>query len=269
MRAPLRAGRAVARHCRTMLSKRELAVLASISRFRYMSAPQIEQLHFSCHATAITGARTCRRVLERLTSCGALWRLDRRIGGVRAGSASYVYALAPLGHRMLNDDEEGRVRRREPSVAFLDHTLAIAQLAVELSATARARDDIDVIALEPEPDCWRRFSVGLEGAQVLKPDLYVSLRSGDFDFHWFVEIDRSTHSAASVVRKCQLYQRYWQTGIEQEHIGLFPRVMVVTPGERRESQLARNITAARNLKQELFAVVRESEALPWLTGDAT
>jgi hypothetical protein len=170
---------------------------------------------------------------------------------------------------MLHDGEESRIRHREPSVAFLDHTLAVAQLAVDLNATAKANDDIDITALEPEPDCWRRFTVGLEGNQVLKPDLYLSLLSGDYDFHWFVEIDMSTHSAASVVRKCQLYQRYWQTGIEQERIGLFPRVIVVTPGERRENQLARSITAARHLNQELFAVVRESEAIAWLTGETT
>ena len=47
MRAPLRAGRATAARCRHRLSHRELAVLNSVNRFRYLSARQIEELSFA------------------------------------------------------------------------------------------------------------------------------------------------------------------------------------------------------------------------------
>lgn len=267
MRARLRAGRSAARRCRKHLSERALTVLATVDRYRYMSARQIEQLHFSCHATPLTGARTCRRVLERLTMCGALWRLERRIGGVRAGSASFVYTLSPLGFRILNGDEENRVRHREPSERFLDHTLAISQLAVDVCALAQRRDDIDVISVEPEPDCWRRFTVGLEGVQILKPDLLVALRVGEFDYHWFIEVDLATHSASAVVRKCHIYHRYWVTGAEQDRCGVFPRVLLVAPSVRRASLLERNIDAARSLNRDLFAVTTDDAALRWLVGE--
>ena len=269
MRAPLRAGRAAARRCRRRLSERDLAVLTSLRRFRYMTAPQIEELHFFGHATRLTAARTCRRVLERMTRVGLLWRLERRIGGIRAGSASFVYALAPLGQRIIDPNGEARLRYAEPSDEFLEHTLAIAQLAVDLHRLSRTTDDVDLIAVDPEPDCWRRLTVGLEGVRILKPDLSVSLRVGEFDYHWFVEVDLSTHSAATVVRKCRLYHSYWQNGVEQDRSGLFPRILFVTPSQRRASLIERSIWSARNLNLDLFALTTSDQALKWLVGAAS
>jgi hypothetical protein len=264
--APHRAGRAAVVHHREHLSQRDLEVADSLDRYRYLGARQIEALHFYGHATPLTGARTCRRVLERLTQVGVVRRLDRRIGGMWAGSVSYVYALAPLGYRLLHDDEQSRPRRREPSEEFLDHTLAIAQLAVELHCLARSRGDIDLLEVEPEPHCWRRFTAGLEGTETLKPDLLVALKAGDYDYHWFVEVDLATHSAEAVLRKCQLYQRYWSTGAEQDRSGLFPRVLFVAPSLRRAGMLERTIATARHLNRDLFAVTTTADALDFLTG---
>ena len=44
MRAPQRAGQAIARRTRKQLSARELAVIESVERFHYLSARQIEEL---------------------------------------------------------------------------------------------------------------------------------------------------------------------------------------------------------------------------------
>lgn len=268
MRTPIRGGRAVATRLRRRLPERDIEVVASIGRYKYMSAKQIEELHFVDHATPLTGARTCRRVLKRLTKAGVLWRLDRRIGGMRAGSVSYVYAITTLGFLILDDTSAAHVRRHEPSAEFLDHTLEVAQLAVDLHHQARD-GRIDLVSIEPEPDCWRRFTAGMEGAQVLKPDLSIALRASDYEYHWFVEVDLSTHSAAAVVRKCQLYNRYWTTGIEQDRSGLFPRVLIVTPNARRAGLLERAIGDARQLSAKLFAVTTTADAMACLTGVAS
>ena len=270
MRTPMRAGRALVAHGKGCLSERELAVVTSVDRYKYLSAKQLEELHFFAHATPLTGARTCRRGLAHLTRAGILWRLERRIGGIRAGSVSYVYALTPLGCRVLHEGGGGLIRRREPSEEFLDHTLAIAQLAVDLHCLARPdKSSVVLLEIEPEPHCWRPFTAGLEGAQVLKPDLSVALQAGEYEYHWFVEIDLATHSAAAVVRKCRLYHRYWSTGIEQDHSGLFPRVLFVAPILRRAGLLERSIAAAGRLNRDLFAVTTTADALDCLTGAAT
>jgi hypothetical protein len=267
-KASQRAGRAVVVRHRRQLSERDMRVIDSIDRYRYMSARQIEELHFFDHATPLTGARACRRVLERLTTADVLRRLDRRIGGTWAGSVSYIYALAPLGYRLLHSARRRRVRRREPSAEFLDHSLAVAQLAVDLQNQARD-GRIDLIDIEPEPDCWRKFTAGMEGAQILKPDLSVALRASDYEYHWFVEVDLSTHSAAAVVRKCQMYNRYWATGIEQDRSGVFPRVLYVTPNARRAGVLERAIHGARHLSVKLFAVTTAADAMKCLMGAAS
>lgn len=265
MRASQRSGRAAARRLRERLSSRELAVLKDVERFRYMSARQIEALHFFGHATALTGARACRRVLERLTVAGALVRLERRIGGVRAGSASFVYALGAMGAKILHGETGSRIRHREPSAEFLDHTLAVVQLVVDLRTMERS-GDLEIVSVETEPACWRRFAAGLEGMVVLKPDLAVTLAVGDFEYHWFVEIDRATHSSSAVLRKCRVYQDYWTTGLEQSRTGLFPRVLFVTPNEKRASLLRRAIHDAARLNDDLIAVTPRSDALGVLTG---
>jgi hypothetical protein len=265
MKAPPRVRRALSLRRKERLSERDREIAASIGRFKYMSARQIEELHFSGHATPLTGARTCRRVLERLTRAGVLCRLERRIGGVWAGSVSYVYALTTLGYRLVLGGDGIRVRRYEPSAEFLDHTLAVAQLAVDLQRLARL-GSIDLVDIQPEPGCWRRFTAGLDGVQILKPDLSVALKVSDYEYHWFVEVDLSTHSAAAVVRKCRLYDRYWATGIEQDRSGLFPRVLFVAPNARRAGLLERAIDSAHRLNAKLFAATTTADAMAYLTG---
>ena len=265
MSAPRRAGRAIARRWREGLSNRELAVVTSVSTFRYLTVPQVEELHFSDHASPETGSRICRRVLERLADGGVLWRLERRVGGVHAGSATYVYGLGALGHRILESEGRRRVRRCEPSLAFLDHTLAVAELAVGLHRLAR-EGAVEIGEIIPEPACWRRFSGGLEGDLVLKPDLAAAIQTGEYELRWFVEVDLGTHSAAAALRKCRLYQRYWRTGAEQDHHGIFPQVLFVTPLERRAALLQRTLESAHDLKTDLFAVTTTTQELDVLAG---
>src|ERR1700682_4418500 len=80
---------------------------------------------------ASRAARTARRVLERRVDDRLLVRLDRRVGVVRAGSASFVYGLGPVGQRVLGFGGPRR-RFREPTSTFVVHTLAITELVVEL-----------------------------------------------------------------------------------------------------------------------------------------
>ena len=93
-----------------------------------------------------------RRVLARLVANQLLTPLDRRIGGVRAGSAGLVFALGPAGQRLqaLVADELSPSRRSRqpdtPTVRFLSHQLAVSELYVEFveqtRGTAVSRADL-------------------------------------------------------------------------------------------------------------------------------
>jgi hypothetical protein len=233
-----------------------------------MSTRQIEMLHFGIdrHASRVTATRTCRRVLERLVEHRLLSRLQRRIGGLRAGSASYIYSLGPIGQRVLELDGPRR-RFREPTSLFVDHTLAIGQLVVALTVEAQ-KGVCDLQDVEAEPTCWRSFA-SLGGRQVLRPDLFVVLGVGEYEHRWFVEVDRGTESVPVLVRKCRIYDAYYRSGTEQAEHGVFPRTCWVVPDKHRASQLEHALGNARELTGQLFTVAVNETAAAVLTGGTT
>ncbi len=87
-RATRRVGRAQLRRLSASLSQRDLAVLQSVAAHRFLGTRHIEGLHFADHATPLSGARSARRVLQRLQR---LWRCDEPACGkltwTEAGSA--------------------------------------------------------------------------------------------------------------------------------------------------------------------------------------
>jgi len=245
---------------RERLSDRDLQILDDVSRLRLMRARHLEALHFPAdrHANATTAARRCRRVLERLTRDRLLVRLERRIGGVRAGSASFVYTLSPLGQRVL---DHGGARRRllEPSERFVDHTLAVADFFVEIAAAAGARR-WELLEWQSEPTCWREV-VTLGGRVVLRPDLFVVLGVGEYELRWFVEIDRGSEHGPAVRRKCRLHHSYYKSGQEQRQHRVSPRVLWVVPDERRVVRLEELISNDPRLTADLFRVATKRDAL--------
>ena len=251
---------------RRRLSERDLAIIAQVSELRLMSGGQIKVVHFpaSAHESELAAARSCHRSLARLTNARLLARLDRRIGGVRAGSNSFVYALGPAGQRLIG---EGGPRKRlyEPTGRFVDHTLATSQLVVDIVLAAR-RGRLQRIELQAEPRCWREFSrVGHR--ILLRPDLFVALTDGRYDFRWFIEIDRASESLPVILRKCRVYAAYYQSGQEQSrHDGIFPRICWIAPDERRAQGMRLAIARDRQLPQRLFIVTSTEHALDALTG---
>src|ERR1700730_16785722 len=84
----------------TRLSDRDRDVLARVASLRFVSGAQLTPLCFGDLGDASAGARASRRALLRLPRLGVLARLPRVIGGVRAGSAGFVYRLGLVGHRL-------------------------------------------------------------------------------------------------------------------------------------------------------------------------
>jgi hypothetical protein len=250
------------------LSPRDIAVLGQVRDLKLMSGAQIQAVHFPLadHATTDAAGRACRRVLRRLTGEGLLVRLDRRVGGIRGGSAGFVYAASPVGHRLLEADGPRR-RFREPSATFLHHTLALAQLVVDLVERQRAKN-IDILRLEAEPRCWRSFS-STAGRQTVRPDLFVAVGAGELEHHWFIEMDLGTETMQRRLTKCKQYEAYYRTGREQETHGLFPKVLWILPKEALAAQLDHEVRRARGLTPELFEMTTTAAVVDQLAGGAS
>jgi len=241
------------------LSERDWQVLSALAIFRLMRTDQLRRLVFARHGSKESAERTARSSLRRLcVQIGAICHLERRIGGVRAGSAGFVWHLTSVGRRLLASsfasttimDKSGasgsreppRVATTEPSLRLVDHTLAVTEVAVRLREAERVRQ-LEILALLPEPECWREY-LGQGGQRLaLKPDLWAvtvpldQAGSCTIEDHWFIEVDRGTESLATIRRKGAAYVAYWRAGTEQAKHGVFPRVLWLTPDVARANAI--------------------------------
>jgi hypothetical protein len=249
---------------------RERALVKTVSRLRLVRSDQLQRLHYHEITSPRGRARICRRSLQLLADQGVLRRVERRVGGnADGGSSGYVYTLAPAGRRVMAYwNGKGIASDRgvhEPGMGFVEHTLAVSELYVRLAEAARMQP-IDLLAFNPEPECWRTFT-GPTGAQiVLKPDALVQIGAGDEELRWWIEADMGTHSRGAITRKLNSYMAYWRTGREQAETGLFPRVAFVTTTNTRAEFLETLIDQLPHAAQRLFAVTTTADAIDLLLG---
>jgi hypothetical protein len=237
------------------LTPREREILATVARVRVASGTQLVRLHL-----AQVKARQARGVLASLVERRLLGRLPRRVGGLRAGSAGFVYTLDVAGLRLVTPDRARWQRPWSVGTPFLDHSLAVTELYVRLTC-AQDGEAVRLVTFEAEPASWRRFPASGGGRAVLKPDARVTLRLGPYEDQWFVEVDRGTESLPTLKRKCELYARYWQTGREQAAGGVFPRVLWLVPDATRHEQVVTVLGRLPADTWQLFTVATFDEAV--------
>jgi hypothetical protein len=261
------------RELRRQISDRDKRVMTDIRTCRYITGRQLMRLHFgpTAHTCPGAGVRSANRHLFRLKEWGLIEHLERRIGGARAGSGANIWHLTAAGHKLLCMDEHSETmaprqkRHREPTKSFLTHHLAVAELYVRLHELTGGRQTAALAGIQLEPDCWRRHPGIMGGkAAVLKPDAYAVTVTGEYEDHWFMEVDLATESPAVVIRKCEQYARYYQSGAEQREQGVFPRVVWIVPTGRRGESLARHIADNFAEPQRGLFAVMTLDGLPGL-----
>jgi hypothetical protein len=250
------------------LSGRDRAVLRSVVDHQFLTARHLERLYFDAIAPDARD-RITRRALARLRGLRVLDTLDRRIGGIRAGSQGLIYHVGVAGDRLVEHRgrRSGRLRY-QPTGRFLAHRLAVADAHVELIEADREQS-IELVDSAVEPATWRRFT-GLGAARrTLKPDLYAeTATTDDLVRAWFIEIDLGTEHIPTLLAKCREYESYRQTGIEQDRHGAFPLVAWSlthsdpATAERRRQALTEAIAADPRLPRALFRIVSPEGVLP-------
>jgi len=233
---------------------RDQAILQTLRSCRYMTTGQVADFGFADHANPSAAQRAANRTMNRLREMGLTSTLDRRIGGVRAGSSSLVWGLTNPGFRLANlgQDNPVRLRNFEPSQQFLKHTLGVSGLYTQLLGLP----GITVVDAQFEPSCWRSY----DNNATLKPDLYAVTSDGVYEDYWFLELDLATEAPSRVMDKCGQYEAYYNTGTEQKNIGLFPAVAWIVPDEKRRTALKNHIGQNAELRhKELFTVILPDE----------
>lgn len=250
------------------ISSRDHDVLLSIEQHQFLATRHIEALHFADIAPTAR-SRIARRTLGRLRALRVIGVLERKVGGIKAGSEALIYFVDTVGDRLLHPRRGQRARRiHEPSARFLRHRLAIADAHTQL-ITADRTGQLELVDSSVEPASWRTHT-GVGGARLtLKPDLYAETATdGDLVHAWFIEVDLGTESIPTLIKKCREYEAYRQTGVEQDRHGAFPLVVwSIThrdpaKAERRREALTEAIAKDRLLPSALFRVAAPEELLP-------
>jgi Replication-relaxation len=249
------------------LSPRERNLIETVASLKLVSHAQAAVLLDL--GEGASAARIVRRRLQRLTDLRLLARLERRIGGVRAGSAGYVYYLGPAGQRLIaywqgRGLTRGRFRS-EPGSRYVRHRLAVSELYVQL-AQAASHGRLELLHFEAEPDCWRAYTDGFGGRTLLKPDAYLRLGLGAYEDSFFVEVDLGSESTTVIARKLRAYLAYFQTGVEQTERGVFPRVLLLTNSRQRAAGLVDVCARLPAESWQLFTVARLERAVEVISG---
>jgi hypothetical protein len=241
------------------LPNRYTLPLLHLSRARVLSGHQLDRLLRQPDTAQRTAERARQRALARLDQLGLVATLDRRIGGVRAGSAGYVHVLTPAGHKLaaiLTDQRPpGRIRHsRAPGPMFVHHALDIAEIYVQLTEASRD-GGFNVATFVTEPAT--RWPTGT--GTYLRPDAYTALATPTYRDVWWLEIDRDTESAPRLRDKLRDYldhATYGGTGPD----GALPRVLVTAPTPKRCAVISDLITGLPPPSADLFAVCQHTAA---------
>jgi hypothetical protein len=260
-RPPLRVRTAHVEWVAERLGERDRVIMASVDRLRLGSGMQLERLHFS-DLSQPSRARIRRRVLSRLVSWRVLMTLERRIGGVRAGSSGLIYCLDSAGQQLvrLSQAAEGAsVPRssRELGLALTAHTLAVAELYVALRELAR-REDFEISEYQTEPACW--WPNGYGG--YLKPDAFLILSTRSVSDSWWLEQDQGSEHLPTIKRKLLTYLDFAGHGLGPS--GVVPRVLVSVPSDARREAVEQVIRRLPEPAPELLHVTTAAHAPRYL-----
>ncbi len=255
------------------LLERERAAIFVLLEMRFLSTRQVERWVFE-GATPLAQARACRRSIAKLVELGIIRHLERRIGGVRAGSAGHINVLTPLGLRLAAaygwiTAEQAR-RTREPGGQFVRHYLAVAEAHLRV-VEAGERGELQVLERQAEPAAWRELT-GLSGGgrAMLKPDAFFAIGSGAGAgatagaTDWFLEVDRATVGSATLDRKLSTYVDYWRSECSGRAPGGSVKVLWLAPDARRLDQLQQAFRRAPAEARALFTAAIFDDLIPIL-----
>jgi protein involved in plasmid replication-relaxation len=281
------------------LTERDVALLAHVSRHRFLSSTQLALLDGG-------SAQGVLRCLRSLYDHGYLDRPKSQLATMHdQGPQPFVYGLGQKGARALREYGnriDSRVdwseKNKRAGAIFLAHTLEIADFMVSLELACRANGKItlireeEIIATAPdetrsarEPLRWEAVSVeqGRRERWTVVPDgLFGLVFPNETAAYFLLELDRGTipisrsgEDHRSIRRKLRTYYDGWRAERHLEQFGVKQmRVLTITSSQERMHNMVgavRSITEGRGSNFFLF-VDRETLAasgplsVEWMSG---
>ena len=248
-------------------------VLKFLLKAKYVTTKQLARLYFTDSVSSSTALRRANLTTKKLNEKDYIGHLDRRIGGVRAGSGSFVWTISTKGLKWLKHFKPSlaitRQNHYEPTWHHLEHTLAISEIYVQLTELKNMHLVQSIDKFQFEPSCWRGWLDNYAGRMILKPDCYIEISLDNYLYNYFVEVDKNSESLARVINKSKQYIRYYNLNIEQKETGVFPLVLWVVPDEKRKLAIEQRIQKELQDYWELFQVITLDDFKDFMAGGIT
>lgn len=238
------------RHQGWRITSRDLNVLESIYRFRFLTRQLIEWAFFSREDSEFDRRSSlAARRLQILYEAGYVQRLVLPVLP-GTGRSPAVYALSARGadavaaHLGVDRQQvEWRPKHNRATAFFMEHTLAIARLWASLTAALRGTGfHIGRWAREAELRTWAMRGYDRESGRMIpiRPDGYMELIWPNESFaSFFIEVDMGTETNARVARKLRAYQDLRRETARSDLDMRNFYLLIVTSGQRRMENLQR------------------------------
>ena len=220
----------------TAVTSRELDLLRHLATFRYLHSGQIEALLFDGFPFGTESRETlARRVVLGLRRRGLIDVRRRLIGGTGGGSARQVNFLTEPGRRALAATTGVSLAQLSArGTLFVDHALAVADVALAFRRSAMTRPGHAVISWESD---WEL--AGTLGPSPIRPDGRLVYATESCELEAFIELDRDTERPVAFARKVVRYLDFYRSGLWQDRLPLWPTILTVTPTVARATSLRR------------------------------
>ena len=234
-----------------VLTKRDIEILSTLGRYRYLRTSQISRLIFPENKTL----QSARRRLKYLYHHGYVGRIQPLVQA-GSGDGEIAYFLDPSGREVLDsDDLPNYSLKNQIKPAFLLHALAVSEFHLNLEISLQDHPNIQLhrIIADFELKSHTENAIGKRRYRlfdevhdpigkrkiVVHPDLMFILRSESssgkvFQKLYFVEIDRGTEGLRVIQDKLTGYHLYKREGVFKK-FGEFEdfRILFQTTSEKR------------------------------------
>ena len=207
------------------IQARDVEILKTLYKFRFMSASQIDTLFWNSFQAS-------RRRLKMLYELEILDRFKSSL------SSEFFYCIGHVGIYYLAQAMDCTVseihwqrRNKVSSLFFLNHYLETVNTYLELR-----KFNTRNVKVEPNLKHY-------------KPDLYLEISHNGFRYYFFIEVDRATERQQKILAKIKGYERYCAEA------KIKPILLFKVPDQERQKQLNKWLNGKYTVGIDIYKVV--------------
>lgn len=292
---------------RERLTPRDMQIISFIEQAHCAFTHQLTRLFFTSASTEQAASKACRRNMQKLLEYKLVNKLDRKIGGYRAGSNANIWYLTDAGYKLLDlEDPDTPLKRRrflEPSAITLRHRLTSVECYIQMvelerkvqlggkvqpggeaqlekvqsagKAQAEEAGDDDIIS---STTSFNIRKVEFEPKswkqylydnknKYLRPDLFMSIEKDGYEYLYFIEIDLASESMTDIIRQCESYHDCYNSRAMQNEYDIFPIVLWIVPDEKRKERFVKVLKEQYERTNHLFTIITAEELQDFMLAD--